>query len=448
MPRVEYQTTRTSLAAATAASSCILAWTYGSWTCTRRVATRRPSLDDVRPRSAASIACRVISSCALAVSDSASSGNSVDSAFASRPRIRRSARSSLGVGFSSHRERRGPHCDGGGRRLSIRGGGLERAGEPEHDPPRLRGRRVVRPGARRHTTAGSRGRSAPSSRQLIDPGIRCPAHGLAAPRVLPDQGDHQRHTARRRLASGEVHDVGRLPAALPRLLQRGRAGPGWRAPCASTEGSRIANVAASSRATPASVSAPCAGVRRATRRSPRPACCPRSDGGPRGGSCSRQAPPWTEPPWTSSHGGPSAAQLDPRRVWSPWPPPTGSPRPPRCSASATTRSAAGSTAAACPRTATGGGPAVVDGADLAGSRRRCASRRSPGTTRRRRPATGSPGSSPASSGTPSWRRSRSRPGPFRLVSLMSREAADELGLEVGARAVATVKATQVSVDVP
>ena len=39
-------------------------------------------------------------------------------------------------------------------------------------------------------------------------------------------------------------------------------------------------------------------------------------------------------------------------------------------------------------------------------------------------------------------------GPFRIVSLMSREAADELGLEVGARAVATVKATQVSIDVP
>jgi len=38
-------------------------------------------------------------------------------------------------------------------------------------------------------------------------------------------------------------------------------------------------------------------------------------------------------------------------------------------------------------------------------------------------------------------------GPFRLVSLMSREAADELGLEAGVRAVATVKATQVSVDV-
>jgi molybdopterin-binding protein len=39
-------------------------------------------------------------------------------------------------------------------------------------------------------------------------------------------------------------------------------------------------------------------------------------------------------------------------------------------------------------------------------------------------------------------------GPFRVVSLMSREAADELGLEIGVRAVATVKATQVSVDVP
>jgi molybdopterin-binding protein len=39
-------------------------------------------------------------------------------------------------------------------------------------------------------------------------------------------------------------------------------------------------------------------------------------------------------------------------------------------------------------------------------------------------------------------------GPFRVVSLMSREAADELGLEVGVRAVATVKATQVSIDIP
>jgi molybdopterin-binding protein len=93
------------------------------------------------------------------------------------------------------------------------------------------------------------------------------------------------------------------------------------------------------------------------------------------------------------------------------------------------------------------GPAVVDGADLA----RVA-------TQLREP--------PEPRTTPSSARNRLtgivtrvvrdtvmaqveiQAGPFRLVSLMSREAADELGLEVGVRAVATVKATQVSVDVP
>jgi molybdopterin-binding protein len=39
-------------------------------------------------------------------------------------------------------------------------------------------------------------------------------------------------------------------------------------------------------------------------------------------------------------------------------------------------------------------------------------------------------------------------GPFRMVSLMSREAADELGLQPGSRAVAQVKATNVIVEVP
>ena len=95
----------------------------------------------------------------------------------------------------------------------------------------------------------------------------------------------------------------------------------------------------------------------------------------------------------------------------------------------------------------GGGPAVVPGADLA----RLA------TQRHEAPEPGT---------TPSSARNRLtgivtrvlrdtvmaqvdiQAGPFRLVSLMSREAADELGLEAGVRAVATVKATQVSVDVP
>jgi len=39
-------------------------------------------------------------------------------------------------------------------------------------------------------------------------------------------------------------------------------------------------------------------------------------------------------------------------------------------------------------------------------------------------------------------------GPHRLVSLMSREAADELRLEVGAVAVAAIKSTNVIVEVP
>lgn len=39
-------------------------------------------------------------------------------------------------------------------------------------------------------------------------------------------------------------------------------------------------------------------------------------------------------------------------------------------------------------------------------------------------------------------------GPHRFVSLLSREAADELGLEPGVLAVAAVKSTNVSVEIP
>ncbi len=39
-------------------------------------------------------------------------------------------------------------------------------------------------------------------------------------------------------------------------------------------------------------------------------------------------------------------------------------------------------------------------------------------------------------------------GPFRIVSLMSREAADELGLEPGTLATASMKATTVVVELP
>ena len=39
-------------------------------------------------------------------------------------------------------------------------------------------------------------------------------------------------------------------------------------------------------------------------------------------------------------------------------------------------------------------------------------------------------------------------GPYRVVSLMSSDAADELGLEPGVRAIASVKSTNVIVEVP
>ena len=39
-------------------------------------------------------------------------------------------------------------------------------------------------------------------------------------------------------------------------------------------------------------------------------------------------------------------------------------------------------------------------------------------------------------------------GPFRIVSLMSREAADDLGLEPGSLATASVKATNVVIEIP
>lgn len=96
----------------------------------------------------------------------------------------------------------------------------------------------------------------------------------------------------------------------------------------------------------------------------------------------------------------------------------------------------------------GGGPAQVDGTDLARVAKELHEAPAPGTTS---------GSSARNRLTGIVTRVvrdtvmaqvEIQCGPYRMVSLMSREAADELGLEIGVRAVATVKATQVSVDVP
>ena len=95
-----------------------------------------------------------------------------------------------------------------------------------------------------------------------------------------------------------------------------------------------------------------------------------------------------------------------------------------------------------------GGPAQVDGADLARVAVTLHEPPAPGTTRYSSARNRMPGIVTRVVRDTVMAQVEMQAGPFRLVSLMSREAADELGLEVGVRAVATVKATQVSVDVP
>ena len=93
----------------------------------------------------------------------------------------------------------------------------------------------------------------------------------------------------------------------------------------------------------------------------------------------------------------------------------------------------------------GHGPALVDGGDLAALARELAEAQPPAAGRR--------------SARNSLRGIVTRvvrdtvmaqvelqAGPFRVVSLMSREAADELGLEVGTVAYASIKATNVVVE--
>ena len=96
----------------------------------------------------------------------------------------------------------------------------------------------------------------------------------------------------------------------------------------------------------------------------------------------------------------------------------------------------------------GSGPAQVDGADLARIAASLHEPPEPGVTRGSSARNRLTGIVTAVLRDTVMAQVEIQAGPFRVVSLMSREAADELGLEVGVRAVATVKATQVSIDIP
>jgi molybdopterin-binding protein len=95
----------------------------------------------------------------------------------------------------------------------------------------------------------------------------------------------------------------------------------------------------------------------------------------------------------------------------------------------------------------GGGPAHVAGADLARVATHLHEAPEPGATRHSSARNRLTGIVTRVVRDTVMAQVEIQAGPFRVVSLMSREAADELGLEVGVRAVATVKATQVSVDI-
>jgi molybdopterin-binding protein len=96
----------------------------------------------------------------------------------------------------------------------------------------------------------------------------------------------------------------------------------------------------------------------------------------------------------------------------------------------------------------GGGPALIEGTDLARLAAQLHEAPAPGITRSSSARNRMAGIVTRVIRDTVMAQVEIQAGPFRLVSLMSREAADELGLDVGVRAVATVKATQVSVDVP
>ena len=96
-------------------------------------------------------------------------------------------------------------------------------------------------------------------------------------------------------------------------------------------------------------------------------------------------------------------------------------------------------------TTTGSGVAAIAGARARPSRRRGVGVAGPRPDVRRAPATGCAASSQGHQGQ------RHGPGrdvlrPYRVVSLISREAADDLALEPGSLAWATVKSTNVSID--
>lgn len=99
-------------------------------------------------------------------------------------------------------------------------------------------------------------------------------------------------------------------------------------------------------------------------------------------------------------------------------------------------------------TRTEGGQRVVDGADLARFLREQASEPGADTVVARSARNRFTGIVTAVKVDTVMAQVDIQAGPFRVVSLMSREAVDEMGLEPGVLATASVKATNVVVELP
>lgn len=97
---------------------------------------------------------------------------------------------------------------------------------------------------------------------------------------------------------------------------------------------------------------------------------------------------------------------------------------------------------------TDGGQRLVDGADLARLAAATPPAAEPGSVGARSPRNRLTGLVTGVTRDGVMAQVELQAGPHRIVSLMSREAAEELGLEPGMLAVASVKATMVGIDLP
>ena len=211
-------TARHRFAPATWCTRLDFAEVYGASSHSRRTEAVVGAAPAVASTATRSSAWRAISSCAFAESASASSGNDVDSAFASSPRTRARTRgsapeSSAGVG------RRRPTAGSGGRR---RASPTRCTTQPSASAP-------VEP-AHRAPLGHERPADVPPHAR-VDPRQR--PRGRPAARVGREDVTEQRHHACPEPAAQHLHDVARRPAprpaaGRPRRAARGR--PPRRAP--------------------------------------------------------------------------------------------------------------------------------------------------------------------------------------------------------------------------